>query len=95
MSDDGLYCAVSEAVPPKAKRVTLHGKLSLMMVIITRERTARADQELARMDASIIGKLPGRLLCTLPSLITIEPLVKQKTQHTDLQINCVWTSCTE
>ena len=51
------------------------------MVIITRERTARADQELARIDASIIGKLPGRLLCTLPSLITIEHLVKQKNSN--------------
>lgn len=51
------------------------------MVIITRERTARADQELARIDASIIGKLPGRLLCTLPSLIAIEHLVKQKNSN--------------
>ena len=70
------------------------------MVIITRERTARADQELVRIDASIIEELLARLLPILSSAppfpnsnnrTFVKP--KKKNQQTDLLINCVRTSC--
>lgn len=73
------YIALLVRQLPKPKGYTSWtGKLSLMTVIITRERTARADQELARIDASIILKNCLDDCSVPPSLITIEHLVKQQ-----------------